>query len=271
MSTIIQSQYRDSPCSAEPATSNLGNENISQTFGPGMTASTTDAKKQATDARRGARRSRGRPQLRPDEETQAIIFDAARAEFAVTGFAGASMESVARRAGVSSKTLYRFFPNKAALFEGMVTDRLERFVSVVQLRTCDDDDVETALSKALIACAELMFAKEVIALQRMIIAESDRFPEIAKTFYKKAMRRTVATLATWLKKQQERGLMALANPDVAAGMLLGMFAFEPQRAMLFGHKALPTRGAMESRARACAALFLRGDQTKQRDVSLDSP
>src|SRR5262249_32776095 len=201
-----------------------------KTCGSDMTATMTADAKNKLKGIRKARRRRGRPQLRPDEETRAILLDAARAEFAVTGFAGASMESVARRAGVSSKTLYRFFPNKAALFEGMITDRLERFVSVVQLSAFDDDHVETALGKALSACGEFLHAKEVLALQRMVIAESDRFPELAETFYKKAMQRTVATLAAWLKKQQQRGSMALTNPDIAAGMLLGMFAFEPQRA-----------------------------------------
>jgi AcrR family transcriptional regulator len=251
------------PCLAEPALSNVVlDRKLSHFKKPGsdMTAATTaDAKTKAKVAGK-ARRSRGRPQLRPDEETRVVILNAARAEFVVTGFAAASMENVARRAGVSSKTLYRFFPNKAALFEGMITNRLERFVSVVQLSACDDDDVETALSKALFACGEFLLSTEVMALQRMIVAESDRFPELAETFYKKAMQRTVATLAAWLKKQQQCGLRALANADVAAGMLLGMLAFEPQRAVLFGHKAPLTRRAMKGRARICAALFLRGNQ-----------
>jgi AcrR family transcriptional regulator len=46
-----------------------------------------------------------------------------------TDFAATSTETVARRAGVSTKTLYRLVPNKAALFEGMVSDRLDRFLS----------------------------------------------------------------------------------------------------------------------------------------------
>ena len=75
------------------------------------------------------RRCRGRPQLRPDDETRQIIYEAARHEFAASGYAATSMETVARRAGVSTKTLYRLIPNKAALFEGMVSDRLDRFVS----------------------------------------------------------------------------------------------------------------------------------------------
>jgi AcrR family transcriptional regulator len=168
------------------------------------------------------------------------------------------MESVAKRAGVSTKTLYRLIPNKAALFEGTLTNRMDRFVSVVRLRACDGSNIEAALREALLVCADLMLAGEVIALQRMLLAESDKFPDIAETFYKSAMQRTVATLGKWLRAQQQRGLIQLDDADAAAGMLLGMLAFEPQRAVMFGHKAAPTREELERRARDCAVLFLQG-------------
>jgi AcrR family transcriptional regulator len=204
------------------------------------------------------RRGRGRPPARTDEETRVIIYDAARHEFAGSGFAATSMESVAKRAGVSTKTLYRLIPNKAALFEGTLTNRMDRFVSVVRLRACDGSNIEAALREALLVCADLMLAGEVIALQRMLLAESDKFPDIAETFYKSAMQRTVATLAKWLRAQQQRGLIQLDDADAAAGMLLGMLVFEPQRAVMFGHKAAPTREELERRARDCAVLFLQG-------------
>src|SRR5260370_149697 len=77
------------------------------------------------------RRCRGRPQVRPDDETRRIIYEAARHEFAASGYAATSMEAVARRAGVSTKTLYRLVPNKASLFEGMGSDRLGPFLAHV--------------------------------------------------------------------------------------------------------------------------------------------
>ena len=54
----------------------------------------------------------------PTMKRAQIIYEAARHEFAASGYAATSMETVARRAGVSTKTLYRLIPNKAALFEG---------------------------------------------------------------------------------------------------------------------------------------------------------
>jgi AcrR family transcriptional regulator len=203
-------------------------------------------------------RSRGRPQLRCDEETRAVIFEAARHQFSAHGFAATSMENVARGAGVSTKTLYRLVPDKKALFEASLTHRLDRFVSVVSLRACEGGDIEAALPDALLACAELVLDPEVIALHRLILADGDKFPDIPETFYIKAMRRSVAALAEWLLVQQKRGLIVLDDVEAAAGMLLGMLVFQPQRDVMFGHKAPPTRRELELRARTCSALFLRG-------------
>jgi AcrR family transcriptional regulator len=204
------------------------------------------------------RRSRGRPQVRCDEETRAVILEAARQEFAAHGFAATSIENVARRAGVSTKTLYRIVPDKKTLFEATVTHRMDRFASVVSLRACEGGNIEAALPDALLACADLVLDPEVIAIQRLILADSDKFPEIPETFYIKAMRRSVAALAEWLLVQKKRGLIVLDDVEAAAGMLLGMLVFQPQRDVMFGHKPPPTRSELELRAKTCSALFLRG-------------
>src|SRR5579864_819746 len=204
-----------------------------------------------------ASRGRGRPQARSDEETRAIIFEAAHHEFATSGYAATCMDAVARRAGVSTKTLYRLVPNKTALFEELVTNRIDGFVSNVRLRACDGgSDVAAALTDALTACGELILDGEVISLQRLILADSDKFPEIAETFFHKAIARTQETLAGWLRTQQKCGLIRLDDADAAAGMLLGMLAFQPMRAVMFAHIAPPSSAAIAARAKSCAALFL---------------
>ena len=204
------------------------------------------------------RRGRGRPQLRSDDETRALIYEAARREFSERGFAAASIADVACRAGVSTKTLYRLIPTKLALFEGTVTDRMDRFISAVNLGACDGRDIATALERALLACAELILDVEVIALQRIILADSDKFPDIAEMFYDKAMQRTLGALAAWLGVQQGRGRIAVDDAQAAAGMLLGMLVFQPQRDVMYGHRPPLSRAQVEARAKACATLFLSG-------------
>lgn len=204
------------------------------------------------------RRCRGRPQVRPDDETRAIIFDAARHQFAVSGFAATSMESVARDAGVSTKTLYRLIPNKAALFEGMVAERLDRLVDAISIETGDGDDLEAALVAALTACTNLVLDPDVVGLQRMVLQECTKFGDLAATFYKNGIQRTQAALADWLRGQQKRGRLAIDDPAETAGFLIGMVASAPQRAAIYGGLPLPSPEALAARVRRCAALFLRG-------------
>ncbi|OAF11605.1 TetR/AcrR family transcriptional regulator [Bradyrhizobium neotropicale] len=207
-------------------------------------------------------RPRGRPQLRSDEETKQIVFDAARHAFAVDGYAATSTEELARRAGISTKTLYRLFPGKAALFEAMCADRLERLLSDVHLQANDEVDIETGLRAALLACADLALDPEVVALQRIILQESAEFPELAATFYKNGIMRTVAALAGWLRAQVKRKRIAIDDVEEVAGILIGMIASAPQRAAIFGGVPLPSRKDIARRVRVCAALFLDGCRAK---------
>ncbi|MGY4233510.1 AcrR family transcriptional regulator [Bradyrhizobium sp. USDA 4449] len=207
-------------------------------------------------------RPRGRPPVRSDDETTRIVLEVARHTFAVEGYAATSTEELARRAGISTKTLYRLFPGKAALFEAMCADRLERLLSAVDLQAGDDVDVETGLRAALMACADLALDPEVVALQRMVLQQSATFPELAANFYTNGIARTVRTLAGWLRLQVKRKRIAIGDAEEAAGMLIGMVASAPQRAAIYGGAALPSRKQIERRVETCAALFLDGCRAK---------
>jgi AcrR family transcriptional regulator len=208
------------------------------------------------------RRHRGRPRVRPDAETRQVIYEAVRREFVVGGYGATSMESMAHRAGLSTKTLYRLFPNKAALIEGTMSNRLERLLSGFSLRATDHQNIGEALCTALTTCADIALDAELVALQRMVLQEASKFSGITGTFYANAVQRTAVALADWLRAQQIRGLIALDDVDEAAGMRLGMVASAPRRAALFGGQPLPSRSQIDARVRTCAALFLRGCQVQ---------
>jgi AcrR family transcriptional regulator len=58
-------------------------------------------------------------------ERRKEILDAAFLEFSSKGYAGASMEAIARRARASKETLYAWFKNKETLFNILFTARLD--------------------------------------------------------------------------------------------------------------------------------------------------
>jgi hypothetical protein len=140
----------------------------------------------------------------------------------------------------------------------MVSDRLDRFLSDFSLHVADDTDIETGLNAALMACAELVLDPDVVALQRIILQEAGQFPDLAATFYNNGIARTAAALSRWLRVQARRGLLDLDNVDEAAGILIGMVAFAPQRATIYGGVPLPSRAQIKARVRKCITLFLRG-------------
>ena len=204
------------------------------------------------------RRPRGRPQVRPDDETRQLLIGAANAEFQRYGYAGTGMGAVAQSAGVSTKTLYRLIPTKADLFTMVVTDRIGRFLLAIDDRALDAVEPAEALRRILVAYGGLTLSAETIVINRLVIAESDRFPEIATAFYEHAIVRTTSRIASWLKRETERGRLRIADPLAAAGMLRGMMTLEPQRATMLGQRPAPTPEEIDALARACADLFLNG-------------
>lgn len=205
-----------------------------------------------------AKRSRGRPQLRPDEETRELIILAARREFHSHGYAGASMSRVAERAGVSTKTMYRLIPTKAELFRSVISARISRFILELDEEHLDGLPIGEALEHMLIAYGSLTFDQETVSSLRLVLSECDRFPEIATAFSELALKRTTQTMGAWLERQRDRGEIAVEDSALAVGMLRGMMVMEPQRAMMLGLRAAPDRAEIVARARYCARLFLDG-------------
>jgi AcrR family transcriptional regulator len=203
-------------------------------------------------------RGRGRPQVRTDEETQALIVQAAREEFESSGYAGASMCGVAQRAGVSTKTLYRLVPTKDALFERVIADRIGRFILEIDERTLSNLSLEQALERILVAFGCLTLESKTIGILRLVLSECERFPEIGRAFYEAAVKRSGDAMALWLEEQCHRGLLDLDDPQLAAAMLRGMMIMEPQRAVMMGQREPPEVAEIEQRAKLCARLFLGG-------------
>ena len=207
-----------------------------------------------------ARRCRGRPQVRSDEVTRGLIIEAARQEFQANGYAATSIVNVARRACVSTKTLYRLIPTKAELFRSVVSERIGRFVLVLEreLEGLDSLDAAEVLERMLTAFATLTLDPEPIAMTRLVIGECGGFPEIATAFYESAIKRTSDVMEHALSRLCQRGLIAVDDPREAIGMLRGMMIMEPQRAAMLGQIDPPGPEEITARARRCARIFLNG-------------
>jgi AcrR family transcriptional regulator len=204
------------------------------------------------------RRPRGRPQVRSDEATRHLIAETARGVFIASGYSAANMDCVAKNAAVSKKTLYRLFPTKAELFRASIADRIDSFILAL-----DDDraaklPAEDVLVRILTEYGRLTLAEDTTAIQKLVLGESDRFPELAADFFRGAVIATQRVFVRCLERLCREGAVEIDDLDETAGMLRGMMIFEPARGAMYGQKALPCMAEIESRATRCARLFLNG-------------
>jgi len=204
------------------------------------------------------KRCRGRPQIRPDEETLHLIVEAAAAEFRDKGYAATTMGIVAQRAGISTKTMYRLIPAKADLFQKVIADRTGRFMLKVDPSELDHYELADAVEHFLIAFGTLALDSETIAMLRLVISERDRCPELAATFNEVAVAQTTKAMTQWLERQRDRGLLKFDDPVATVSALRGMMVMDLQRTAMIGLSPAPSPEEIKSRARICSKLFLDG-------------
>lgn len=108
------------------------------------------------------------------------------------------MSGIAAQLGGSKGTLWSYFPSKEGLFTAVVdraTETLRRHLTVI---LNPEDELETALRRF---CKQFLFkvtSEEAIALHRLVIGETGRFPELGRIFYERGPRQIQLLLAEFM-------------------------------------------------------------------------
>jgi hypothetical protein len=113
-----------------------------------------------------------------DNAKRRQIVDGARRTFLRQGFDAASMNDIARAAGVSKGTLYVYFQNKEQLFQAVCGEECgARAESLFKLNP-DDPDVEGTLTRVGVDFVSFVCRPEKAPSARSVIAIAERMPEI---------------------------------------------------------------------------------------------
>jgi AcrR family transcriptional regulator len=94
-----------------------------------------------------------RPALDADAPAsrRAALLDAASNRFVAVGIGKTTMEDIARGAGAGKATLYRYFPNKAAVVDALVERENARFTRVLERAVEGGPDAATRVEDAFVA------------------------------------------------------------------------------------------------------------------------
>jgi len=183
------------------------------------------------------------------------ILDAAKRLFIEQGYGSTSMDAIAAVAGVSKATVYAHCDGKQALFAAVTERECRRVTARMEI----PGDVDTlalypALRRIADSFLDAIFAPESLALLRMVIAESGRFPALGRIFYECAPGLTLASVVRYLERMRDRQRIDMQDCHCAAGQFLGALRGDLHLRAALG---LPVeREALAGQAEAAVETFV---------------
>ncbi|WP_026876400.1 TetR/AcrR family transcriptional regulator [Jiangella gansuensis] len=179
-------------------------------------------------------RGRGAPK-------EPLILDAAREVFLRRGFGPAGVDEIAAVAGISKVTLYKYFAGKEQLFLAVIRRDIET------AERMSDDHLEVLASTTDLDRDLRAFAKEFVTtvtdpqllrMRRIVAAEAERFPEVARAWDERARVRGQQTLARLFAALAQRRLLD-GDMSVAAEQFLWLLLGAPFNTALFDPARVP--------------------------------
>jgi TetR/AcrR family transcriptional regulator, mexJK operon transcriptional repressor len=203
-------------------------------------------------------RKRGRPPRADALLLRERILKAATELFLDAGYGSTSIESVAARAGISKRTFYDRFEDKAALFAAVVHRIIEQIrppESVPLLVGASLPEILQRLAGLILRAA---LSPQAIALHRLVTGESSRFPELAYAVETEG-RQSEATdlIAGLLAREQRNAEIGTEDQRFAADQFIYMVVTLPQRRSLGFGKPM-TSAELDAWAHKVVLLFLEG-------------
>ena len=186
-----------------------------------QTRSEAPGKNQAVEPALLLRRRPGRPTFQQARDLRESILDAALTVFLAHGFEAASLEGVARRAGVAKLTLYRHFESKDELFVQVAQRAQLRVRGSLNVKIERAAPLEQVLRESISRLHEGFTQPDYLDVMRLVIAEARRFPKLGRAMLDDA-KFAARPLVDYLSELKKAGEVNIDSPADAATQLAGL-------------------------------------------------
>jgi AcrR family transcriptional regulator len=179
-------------------------------------------------------------QRRPDERPQQIL-EAAFRVFGKRGLHRATLDDVAREAGITKGTIYLYFPSKADLFVAMLRTRITAVIPAVETA---DGRAAPSLEARLAGIGRDLYrffsSPGYLAMFRTVVSEVAQFPEVAAQVYREGVLAANRRLAAVLETAARAGECRETDAMIASRAFVGMFlVFAISQRLLGGERIYP--------------------------------
>lgn len=144
------------------------------------------------------------------------VLEGARDVFMADGFEGASVDDIARAAGVSKATLYSYFPDKRLLFTEVLRNECARQECGAADLVPQGCSLRAALETAAERFLDVLLTDFSRRMFRICVAEADRFPELGRMFYQSGPMMIRERLTAFFREAEARGDLRIEDFDLAA-------------------------------------------------------
>ena len=200
----------------------------------------------------------GRPSRAAALQLRDRILEVATELFLTEGYGSTSIEAVAARAGISKRTFYHRFDDKAALFAAVVHRIIEQIRPPPGVPLLEGATLQEILRRLAGLILRAALSPQAIALHRLITAESVRFPNLVRAVADEGGAQEAAALIGDLLARELRDPRLTAElRSFAAAQFLHMVVAQPQRRIM-GLGAPMTAGELDAWADDVVNLFLNG-------------
>jgi len=166
----------------------------------------------------------GRPSLDESAQLTDKVLDTAMRLFATRGYEATSIAAIAGDARVGKHTIYRRYPDKAALFRACIERSM---LYIIEARAGEEGEAGSALQRLreiVLRAAHAAVDPQMVALYRMTVAEAIRFPEIAAILHDPDSDPLIARCTELVREAQAGGELGPEDPALLAEMALEMTA-----------------------------------------------
>jgi AcrR family transcriptional regulator len=156
----------------------------------------------------------------------AQILEAARDELILhNGIDRILMEDVAARAKVSKATIYSYFANKEEMFEAVIFEEIEQLrISIEQISYDATQDFVSKLTEAGVRILTVWLSPRTLPLLRILIANVDRFEELAGATHHVSKSKLVNAISKVLRNGAAHGDIVCDDSAAAALIFIRLVA-----------------------------------------------
>lgn len=197
------------------------------------------------------------PLSKRDDRRHETILEIARDVFMTNGYAATSMSAIAARLGGSKGTLYNYFKSKEELFSAVMGKECAGLAASLFENLPPDGDLEARLTHFGRVILSRLLSEGPVRLQRIIVAETERFPEIGVAFYESGLRQILERLSAYIAADIAAGRLREAEPRIAATQFKDLVLSNIYQQKLWGVLGDFTDDQLESHVANAVNTFLR--------------